>query len=67
MEEERIKVLSFPSDSPPLSIIAAAKIAGIALPTQTSTSGSPTLSFSNRYFFLAYFLVLISILGLGFY
>ncbi|TYI85832.1 hypothetical protein E1A91_D04G023500v1 [Gossypium mustelinum] len=47
MEEERIKVLSFPSDSPPLSIIAAAKIAGIALPTQTSTSGSLTLSFSN--------------------
>ncbi|KAB2085665.1 hypothetical protein ES319_A05G414500v1 [Gossypium barbadense] len=47
MEEERIKVLSFPSDSPPLSIIAAAKIAGIALPTQTSTSGSLTLSLSN--------------------
>ncbi|MBA0781155.1 hypothetical protein Gotri_002109 [Gossypium trilobum] len=47
MEEERIKVLSFPSDSPPLSIIAAAKIAGIALATQTSTSGSLTLSFSN--------------------
>ncbi|KHG10773.1 Uncharacterized protein F383_11783 [Gossypium arboreum] len=47
MEEERIKVLSFPSDSPPLSIIAAAKIAGIALPTQTSTSGALTLSLSN--------------------
>ncbi|XWS57091.1 hypothetical protein CRYUN_Cryun09bG0141800 [Craigia yunnanensis] len=47
MKEGGLKLLSFPSDSPPLSIIAAAKIAGITLPTQTSSSASPTLSFSN--------------------
>ncbi|GAY59186.1 hypothetical protein CUMW_192670 [Citrus unshiu] len=41
-----IKVLSFPADSPPLSVIAAAKLAGITLPTETSGS-APTFSFSN--------------------
>ncbi|KAE8717895.1 Phytochrome A [Hibiscus syriacus] len=48
MEEAGLKLLSFPPDNPPLSIIIAAKIAGIDLPTQTSSSvSSPTLFFSN--------------------
>ncbi|XVE68500.1 hypothetical protein DITRI_Ditri09bG0072900 [Diplodiscus trichospermus] len=47
MKEEGLKLLSFPPDCPPLSIIAAAKIAGITLHTQTSPSSSPTLSFLN--------------------
>ncbi|KAH9684840.1 glutamate--tRNA ligase cytoplasmic [Citrus sinensis] len=41
-----IKVLSFPADSPPLSVIAATKLAGITIPTETSGS-APTFSFSN--------------------
>ncbi|KAH9750619.1 glutamate--tRNA ligase cytoplasmic [Citrus sinensis] len=41
-----IKVLSFPADSPPLLVIAAAKLAGITIPTETSGS-APTFSFSN--------------------
>ncbi|TYJ15874.1 hypothetical protein E1A91_A10G212500v1 [Gossypium mustelinum] len=48
MKEAGLKLLSFPPDSPPLSIISAAKIAGIDLPIQTSSSASsPALSFSN--------------------
>ncbi|KAK8671449.1 hypothetical protein V6N13_038045 [Hibiscus sabdariffa] len=48
MKESGLKLLSFPPDNPPLSIIAAAKIAGIDLPTQTSSSASfPTLTFSD--------------------
>ncbi|XP_044489937.1 glutamate--tRNA ligase, cytoplasmic-like [Mangifera indica] len=41
-----IKQLSFAADSPPLSVIAAAKLAGISLPTDTSGS-APTFHFSN--------------------
>ncbi|XVE52382.1 hypothetical protein DITRI_Ditri02bG0118000 [Diplodiscus trichospermus] len=47
MKEGGMKLLSFHADSPPLSIIAAAKIAGITLPTQTSSSASSILYFSN--------------------
>ncbi|XP_065852298.1 glutamate--tRNA ligase, cytoplasmic [Euphorbia lathyris] len=44
-----IKHLSFPADTPPLSVIAAAKVAAINLPTSTvtDTSSPPTLVFSN--------------------
>ncbi|KAG2694083.1 hypothetical protein I3760_08G124700 [Carya illinoinensis] len=44
-----IKVLSFPADSPPLSVIVAAKLSGFALPTDTSLppDSAPTLLFSN--------------------
>ncbi|KAF5462910.1 hypothetical protein F2P56_018877 [Juglans regia] len=44
-----IKVLSFPADSPPLSVIVAAKISGFALPTDTSLppDSAPTLLFSD--------------------
>ncbi|WCJ26817.1 Glutamate--tRNA ligase cytoplasmic [Euphorbia peplus] len=44
-----IQHLSFPADAPPLSIIAAAKIAAINLPISTAadSSSTPTLVFSN--------------------
>ncbi|XP_041020754.1 glutamate--tRNA ligase, cytoplasmic [Juglans microcarpa x Juglans regia] len=44
-----IKVLSFPADSPPLSVIVAAKLSGFALPTDTSLppDSAPTLVFSD--------------------
>ncbi|GLT38579.1 hypothetical protein SLA2020_128210 [Shorea laevis] len=48
MEEEiKIKHLSFAPDNPPLSVIVAAKLAGITLPADTSTATSPTLHLSN--------------------
>ncbi|OMO59965.1 Glutamyl/glutaminyl-tRNA synthetase, class Ib [Corchorus capsularis] len=47
MGEGGLTQLSFAPDSPPLAVIAAAKIAGIDLPTQTYASSSPTLSLSN--------------------
>ncbi|KAE8671874.1 Phytochrome A [Hibiscus syriacus] len=48
MKEAGLKLLSFPPDNPPLSIIVAAKIAGIELSTETSSSASsPYLYFSN--------------------
>lgn len=40
-------MLSFPANSPPLSVIAAAKLAGITIPMETSGS-APMFSFSNR-------------------
>ncbi|GKU91210.1 hypothetical protein SLEP1_g5111 [Rubroshorea leprosula] len=48
MEEEiKIKHLSFAPDNPPLSVIVAAKLAGITLPADTSADTSPTLHLSN--------------------
>lgn len=46
-----IKQLSFAADSPPLSVIVAAKVAAIALPTTTTTDSPsvPTFLFSNGY------------------
>lgn len=49
-----IRVLSFPSDNPPLPVIVAAKLAGFSLPTDTSLppNSTPTLLFSNGYLFI---------------
>lgn len=48
-----IKKLSFAADSPPLSVIAAAKVAGISFPADASGS-APTFHFSNGYVFLPF-------------
>ncbi|XP_071722116.1 glutamate--tRNA ligase, cytoplasmic-like [Rutidosis leptorrhynchoides] len=42
-----IKQLSFPSDSPPLCVIAAVKVAGISIPTVTCSTSTPFFLFSN--------------------
>lgn len=44
-----IKQFSFAAASPPLSVIVAAKLAGIALPIDTSLppDSAPTFLFSN--------------------
>lgn len=46
-----IQLLSFPADSPPLSVIVAAKLAGITSTADSSlASGSaPTFLFTNGY------------------
>ncbi|KAK9177159.1 hypothetical protein WN944_029178 [Citrus x changshan-huyou] len=43
-----IKMSAFLADSPPLSVIAATKLAGFLIPTDTSGS-TPAFSFSNGY------------------
>lgn len=51
-----IKMSAFLADSPPLLVIAAAKLAGFLIPTDTSGS-TPALSFSNGYkWFVAVFI-----------
>ncbi|KAJ8752308.1 hypothetical protein K2173_003944 [Erythroxylum novogranatense] len=44
---EEIREFSFGADSPPLSVIAAAKIASLTLPSVSSSSTIPTFLFSN--------------------
>ncbi|KAK9184471.1 hypothetical protein WN943_024821 [Citrus x changshan-huyou] len=43
-----IKMSAFLADSPPLSVIAATKLAGFLIPTDTSGS-TPAFSLSNGY------------------
>lgn len=43
-----IKMSAFLADSPPLSVIVAAKLAGFLIPTDTSGS-TPAFSLSNGY------------------
>ena len=53
-----IRTLSFPADSPPpLPVIVAAKLAGLALPINTSLppNSAPTLLLSNGYSFFFFF------------
>ena len=53
-----IRTLSFPADSPPpLPVIVAAKLAGLALPIDTSLppNSAPTLLFSDGYSFFFFF------------
>lgn len=47
-----IKLATFSADSPPLAVIAAAKIAGIALPSDASAApdSAPAFLFSNGYY-----------------
>lgn len=47
-----IKEVSFAADSPPLSVISAAKVAAVNLPAPTvlkDSSSPPTFFFSNGY------------------
>ncbi|KAF3454755.1 hypothetical protein FNV43_RR05203 [Rhamnella rubrinervis] len=61
-----IKLATFSADSPPLAVIAAAKIAGISLPCHTSAApdSAPAFLFSNGYCYFAVTFAFIAMLKL---